>query len=168
MPTAARQLAEVDFVSTLIMILDNTGFPPSRLTLELTESAASQDIPGLVESLEYVTGLGIGLALDDFGTGFSSLVLLQRLPLTNLKIDRSFVSRMAQSAKESALVRLTVEMAHALELVVTAEGIEDEQQRAALARMGCELGQGYLFDRPLKADQLSARLLVPEPCTSWS
>ncbi|GAC1595811.1 MAG: hypothetical protein NVS3B21_19160 [Acidimicrobiales bacterium] len=161
---AARQLAEVDFVSTLMAIFEETGFPPARLTLELTESAASQDIPGLVESLEYLTGLGIGLALDDFGTGFSSLVLLQRLPLTNLKIDRSFVSRMSQSAKESALVRLTIEMAHALDLVVTAEGIEDDLQRAALVGMGCEFGQGYLFDRPLTADQLSAHLRVRERC----
>ncbi|GAC1605654.1 MAG: hypothetical protein NVS3B21_35260 [Acidimicrobiales bacterium] len=155
---AARQLAEVDFVSTLMAILEETGFSPRRLTLELTESAASEDIPGLVGTLEYLTGLGIGLALDDFGTGFSSLVLLQQLPLTNLKIDRSFVTRMSQSPKESALVRLTIEMAHALDLVVTAEGVEDDLQRAALTGMGCEHGQGYLFDRPLEADQLSARL----------
>ena len=160
---AARQLAELDFVSTLMAILDETGFPLHRLTLELTESAASQDIPGLVGTLEYLTGLGIGLALDDFGTGFSSLVLLQQLPLTNLKIDRSFVTRMSQSAKESALVRLTIEMAHALELVVTAEGVEDDLQRAALMGMGCERGQGYLFDRPLEADHLGAKLRSRRP-----
>ncbi|GAC1602246.1 MAG: hypothetical protein NVS3B21_30300 [Acidimicrobiales bacterium] len=158
---AARQLAEGAFLSTLMVILDETGFPPRRLTLELTESAASQNIPGLVESLDYLTGLGIGLALDDFGTGFSSLVLLQELPLTNLKIDRSFVTRMSQSPQESALVRLTIEMAHALDLVVTAEGIEDDLQRTTLVAMGCELGQGYLFSRPLTVDQLGARLRIP-------
>ena len=151
---AARQLAEPDFVATVEAILIETGFPCARLTLELTESGASQNVDGLVGALEHLTGLGIALALDDFGTGYSSLSLLRQLPLSILKIDRSFVSRMDSSAKEAALVRSTIELAHALDLVVTAEGVEERSQADALRRMGCERAQGYLFARPQSIQQL--------------
>lgn len=155
---AARQLADSDFAATVERILAETGFPADRLTLELTETGASQNVTGLVRTFEYLTGLGIGLALDDFGTGYSSLSLLHDLPLTRLKIDRSFVARMAASAREAALVRLTIEMAHALDLTVVAEGVEDEWQAATLRDMSCELAQGYLFARPMKIDRLRGRL----------
>jgi len=151
---AARQLSEPDFVETVEAILSDTGFPCARLTLELTESGASQNVVGLVESFEHLTGLGIALALDDFGTGYSSLSLLRQLPLSILKIDRSFVSRMGSSGKEAALVRSTIELAHALDLVVTAEGVEERSQADALQTMGCDRAQGYLFARPQKMDQL--------------
>ena len=155
---AARQLAELDFVATVESILEETGFPHERLTLELTESGASQNVRGLVASLEYLTGLGVGLALDDFGTGYSSLSLLQDLPLSRLKIDRSFVARMSASPREAALVRLTIEMAHALDLTVVAEGVEDAGQAARLEEMGCELAQGYHFARPMSMDELQRQL----------
>ena len=97
--------------------------------------------------------MGVGLAIDDFGTGFSSLVQLQRLPVDEIKIDRSFVSAMLRSESDAAIVRSTIDLARNLGLTVTAEGVEDDATRRRLAEMGCDLAQGYELCRPLPADR---------------
>ena len=99
--------------------------------------------------LEELRTMGVGLAIDDFGTGFSSLVQLQRLPVDEIKIDRSFVSAMLASESDAAIVRSTIDLARNLGLTVTAEGVEDDATRRRLAEMGCDLAQGYELCRPL-------------------
>jgi diguanylate cyclase (GGDEF)-like protein len=144
-----------------------TGVAPEQLELELTESmavdavAAAPDAAGraLFRELE---ALGVRLAIDDFGTGYSALGRLQGLPFHTLKIDRSFVAGVEDSDDEAPIVAAMIAMAHALKLEVVAEGVETEAQRAFLARHGCDIAQGFLFARPVDADE-AGRLLRPEP-----
>jgi EAL domain-containing protein (putative c-di-GMP-specific phosphodiesterase class I) len=139
-----------------------TGVNPAQLELEVTESMAVDgvaDIRGLFRDLE---GLGVRLAIDDFGTGYSALGRLQGLPFHTLKIDRSFVAGVEDSEDEAPIVAAMIAMAHALKLDVVAEGVETAAQRAFLARHGCDMAQGYLFGRPVEADEIG-KLLRPEP-----
>jgi EAL domain-containing protein (putative c-di-GMP-specific phosphodiesterase class I) len=106
--------------------------------------------------LDSLKALGVGVALDDFGTGYSSLSLLQHMPVDSLKIDRSFVDRLGAAGEEGALVRAILGLGRALGLEVVAEGIETEPQASALRRLGCRLGQGFHFARPLEAAQVEA------------
>lgn len=110
-------------------------------------------------TLEVLRKMGLGISVDDFGTGHSSLSYLKRLPIDKFKIDRSFVKELPGSASDTAIVQAVVQMAHALGLHVVAEGVETEEQRALLQRLGCDHAQGYLFSRPLPADRLAASLL---------
>ena len=127
--------------------------PPSRLQLEITESRAVPSGRVALGVLEELREMGVGLAIDDFGTGFSSLVQLQRLPVDEIKIDRSFVISMMTSESDAMIVRSTIDLARNLGLVVTAEGVEDQATRRRLADMGCDLAQGYELCRPLPADR---------------
>jgi len=131
---------------------------PERLTLELTESLTLSQLEVVDEVLATLREIGVRLALDDFGTGYSSLAMLSRVPVHELKIDRDFVGAMETSAEAAAVVRSTVDLARSLDLVVVAEGVENEQQRRALWEIGCTAGQGHLFSRPLAAPQLLATL----------
>jgi diguanylate cyclase (GGDEF)-like protein/PAS domain S-box-containing protein len=137
--------------------LSDTGLPARRLHLEITESMAMQDTSA-VGTLTALRRLGVRLALDDFGTGYSSLSSLDQLPLDAIKIDRSFVARMSSNAYQTALVEATLRVANSLRLEVVAEGIEDEMQAATLHALGCPLGQGWLFGKPMPADRLLALL----------
>ena len=129
--------------------LGGAGLAPDRLHLEVVESRALADLPGLVERLSELRQLGIRVALDDFGTGFSSLAWLQRLPVDQLKIDRSFTAALPGHPPSLAIVRGVVALARSLEVEVVAEGVESEEQLAALARLGCRVVQGYLIGRPV-------------------
>jgi diguanylate cyclase (GGDEF)-like protein/PAS domain S-box-containing protein len=137
--------------------LSDTGLPAERLHLEITESMAMQDA-GAVGTLTALRRTGVRLALDDFGTGYSSLASLDQLPLDAIKIDRSFVARMSSNAYQTALVEATLRVANSLRLDVVAEGIEDEMQAATLHALGCPLGQGWHFGKPMTAERLSALL----------
>jgi EAL domain-containing protein (putative c-di-GMP-specific phosphodiesterase class I) len=116
--------------------------------LELTESMLATAAGDPVAQLAALRAAGFRLAIDDFGTGYSSLSYLSRLPVDELKIDRSFVQALAAGGEEAVLVRMIIELAHALSLVTVAEGVETEEQMATLMAMGCQWGQGYLFARP--------------------
>ncbi len=149
---ASQQLRQVDFVDRVAEVLADTGLPASALCLELTESALLTDPVVAAERFGELRELGVGLAIDDFGTGYSSYLQLRSLPLTALKIDRSFVTGLPRSETDSAIVSATLDLARALGLGVTAEGVETEAQRSALIELGCPAAQGYLLGRPMAAD----------------
>jgi diguanylate cyclase (GGDEF)-like protein/PAS domain S-box-containing protein len=155
---SARQIRQSGLVEDVQAALAASGLAPGALTVEITESALVRRREEMTAILESVTGTGVRLALDDFGTGYSSLSLLRDLPVRTVKIDRSFVHTIDAGPAQRAFVQAIVDLAEALQLTVVAEGIERPIQAAALLRIGCVLGQGYHFARPLPADALG-RLL---------
>jgi diguanylate cyclase (GGDEF)-like protein/PAS domain S-box-containing protein len=149
---APRQLAHVDFVNTVVGALDRHGVPAEAVVLEITERMLAGKEPQIVQAMSQLQELGVRLAVDDFGTGYSSLGYLRRFPVSTLKIDRSFVQGLGQSPDDHALVEAIVRLAQTFDLDLVAEGVETEEQRAALRRMGCQGGQGYLYSRAVPAD----------------
>jgi len=156
---SARQLLQPDFVEQVLEALDRTGANPARLKLELTESLLVDNVEDTIVKMTALKACGIRFSLDDFGTGYSSLSYLKRLPLDQLKIDQSFVRDVLTDPNDAAIARTIVTLAQSLGLCVIAEGVETEAQRDLLASYGCHCYQGYLFSRPLPADQLEAFLL---------
>jgi diguanylate cyclase (GGDEF)-like protein/PAS domain S-box-containing protein len=155
---SARQLQQPGLVDDVRRALAGSGLDARALTLEITETVLAQRGDDAAAILQSVKALGVRLALDDFGTGYSSLSRLQYLPVDELKIDRSFVQSIDSGADRAALVRAIVELGRALELTTVAEGIEHAGQVAALQRIGCRLGQGFHFARPLAAAELEQLL----------
>jgi diguanylate cyclase (GGDEF)-like protein/PAS domain S-box-containing protein len=149
----ARCLAEgTGFFETVDRLIGESGVPAEALTFELTESALIDTaVPGLLDRLER---MGERLSVDDFGTGYSSLVYLQRLPVVEIKADRSFVTTLGTTGADAAIVRSIIDLGHNLSLAVVAEGVEDEQTLDLLIEYGCDAAQGYFFSRPVPADQL--------------
>ena len=139
---------------------------PDQLTIELSERDIDDDLKQLAPTLNELRRLGVGLSLDDYGTGFSSLIRLRDLPFTEVKVDRSFVSRITCDHTDWSIVRSTVEMSKLLDLDIVAEGIEDIDTAEALADMACGLGQGYLFAKPAPIEQLAADGYIRLP--SWA
>ena len=135
-----------------------SGLAPGRLKLEITESTIMTDASATARTVEAIAGRGIGVAIDDFGTGYSSLAYLHRFAATTLKIDRSFVTAMVESEQGLAIVRTIIMLARTLDMTVVAEGIETQAQCDALRALGCQFGQGYLFAKPLSAEDARRRL----------
>jgi len=147
-----RQFEHDGLYDHVIEALDESGLPPERLKLEITESCLMERVREKIALLNRFRELGVMTQVDDFGTGYSSLGLLTQLPVDSLKIDRSFVSRMASGDADGKVVRAVIDLAHSLGLKVTAEGIEYDDQRAELLDLDCDRGQGYLFSRPITAE----------------
>jgi len=156
--TSARELVEAAFVEEVEAALAESGLPPGRLTLEITESVMLTDGTTAVAALRRLRDRGVHIAVDDFGTGYSSLSYLQRLPVDGLKIDRSFTRGLGRGRERTAIVRATLNFARALGLAVTAEGIETEEQLRRLRALRCDLGQGYLFAPPLAPEAMTELL----------
>jgi diguanylate cyclase (GGDEF)-like protein len=154
------QFAEGNFVRQVLSTLQATGLPARQLQLEVTEGLLLDPTPEALRKMDALTDAGVRLAVDDFGMGYSSLAYLKRFRLHTLKIDRLFVRDVPRLAQDSAIVRAIVELAHALGLHVTAEGVESAEQHAALQQLGCDSMQGFLFARPMPADAMRDRLLV--------
>lgn len=148
---SARQLAQPTFVADVAATLTATGCEPARLRLEVTESTALKDVDLTLRALTELRNLGVEIAIDDFGTGYSSLSYLRSLPTDILKIDRTFVTAAEADSTSMAIVQAIVSVAHALDIRVTAEGIETETQLAGLRSVGCDFGQGFYFARPLRS-----------------
>lgn len=146
------QMVRDDVVGAVANAIDGAGITGDRLTLELTESAFIADPAGAKRILESLKALDTNLAMDDFGTGYSNLAYLQQLPIDVLKIDRSFISGMMVDRDKRAIVRTVLSLARALGMKTTAEGIESEEISKVLTRLGCSVGQGYFFARPMTAD----------------
>lgn len=150
--------ADMALVDQINSIMGETGIKPSSLKLEITESAVMGNAESAIAMLNRIKATGVSLSIDDFGTGYSSLSYLHKLPLDYLKIDRSFVTGMADGSENEEIVRTIVALAKALRLSIIAEGIETRTQLYNLRELGCEFGQGYLFSRPLPVNQIDAIL----------
>jgi EAL domain-containing protein (putative c-di-GMP-specific phosphodiesterase class I) len=149
---SSRQLASGVLPGQVTAALELSGLPPECLELELTESLLIESDVEMLLTLSALRDLGVGLALDDFGTGWASISMLKRLPLTTLKLDRSMVRELPGNREDAAIIRAMVGTGHALGLTIVAEGIETELQRAYIANLGCDEGQGYLFSMPLSPE----------------
>ena len=152
---SARMLEDEDFPGQVTGLLDRHEVPRGALCLELTESSVMADPDRSRAMLERLSRAGVRLSIDDFGTGYSSLSYLSRLPLDEIKIDRSFVKRMAHDARDASIVKSTIGLGHALGLTVVAEGIEDEDTLRLLAALGCDAAQGYYIGMPLGGQRLA-------------
>ncbi len=145
-------------VERLTDILERTGLPAQHLEIEITESGLMESGLGPEQFLQRLHQLGVFLTIDDFGTGYSSLAYLKRFPVQQLKIDRSFVQDLPGNGNDSQLVSTMISMAHGLHLHVVAEGVEMPDQEAFLSQLGCDVAQGYLYSRPLPAQQITLML----------
>jgi diguanylate cyclase (GGDEF)-like protein len=155
-----RELESPTLVDDIRAELDRAGVPADRLVVELTESTLMRDVTAMSDQLSHLRELGLRVAIDDFGTGYSSLARLRWLPIDILKIDRSFVDELDTDPLSRSLARTVLQLADALGHDVVAEGVERESQREVLLELGCRIGQGYLFARPLPLEQLTALLLA--------
>jgi diguanylate cyclase (GGDEF)-like protein len=151
---SARNLGRLGFAQRVAQTLDRVGAFADHLTLELTETALLTDPARAASSLEEVSRLGIKVSIDDFGSGQTSLGYISTLPIDELKIDRSFICDMVENSAHAAIVRSIVDLGHNLKVHVVAEGVETSETLMALQAVGCDLAQGYLFARPMPADQL--------------
>lgn len=158
-----RQLMEDSFVRDTLEVIAATGADPSRLKLELTESMVIDRVEETIDKMEQLRRRGVCFSLDDFGTGYSSLAYLKRLPLEQLKIDRSFVRDILVDPNDASIARSVVALAQALGLSIIAEGVETEAQHAMLRELGCHRYQGYLFGKPAPAEALDAMLVEGLP-----
>ena len=155
------QFRRADFVDVVERILAETGFDPTRLELEVTESTLLGNVDTAELAMFRLKALGVRLALDDFGTGYSSLLYLRRFPFDKLKIDRSFVHSIERAADAAAIVHAVVSLGRGLGMKVTAEGVETAEQHLFLRAAGVHSMQGYRFGRPGPAADISARLAAP-------
>jgi diguanylate cyclase (GGDEF)-like protein len=153
---STRDLQQKGFADRVARMVADSGVPAKRLRLEITESGLMDDPTHSIALLHALREIGTPLSIDDFGTGYSSLAYLQKLPVSELKIDRSFVDKIDQSPGTQKLVRAMAEMGHGLDLMVTAEGVETEAERETITRLGVDVMQGYLASRPLHGDKLQA------------
>ena len=156
---SAIELAQPDVVDRATSTIASAGVPPDDVWLEVTEH--SRLTGDLTDALTSLRAAGVHFALDDFGMSYSSLDYLQRFPVETVKIDKSFVAGMTSSDPHLGIVRAIMAIARSLHLGVIAEGIENQEQRSALLKLGCLFGQGYLYSRPLTADEATRRLDAP-------
>jgi diguanylate cyclase (GGDEF)-like protein/PAS domain S-box-containing protein len=152
------QFNHFNFVDSVISVLELTGVNPSAVMLEITESLIIKDINGVIEKMQLLKQRGIRFAVDDFGTGYSSLAYLQRMPIDQLKIDRSFVQEITHNENDAAIVNAIIAMAGSLNLDIIAEGVETLEQIDYLAGCGCNAFQGYWFSRPLSGTEALSKL----------
>ena len=155
---STRDLLDQDLPAKFADVLRRHKLQPAAFCLEITESAIMDDPVRAQQTLESLHAMGVDLSIDDFGTGYSSLAYLKRLPVQELKIDKSFVMKMERDADDAKIVRSTIDLGHNLGLKVVAEGLENDAVWELLAKMGCDQGQGYFISKPMPAEQLAGWL----------
>ena len=163
---SVRNLLEPTLIDRVAELVDRSAVPPGALTLEITESGVMADPEAAIALLWGLRRIGVRLSIDDFGTGYSSLAYLKRLPVDDVKLDKSFVLNMTGDADDAAIVRSTIELAHNLGLQLVAEGVEDQETLELLATLGCDLVQGYHLARPMPANELANLQHHPGPFTA--
>jgi EAL domain-containing protein (putative c-di-GMP-specific phosphodiesterase class I) len=164
---SARQFRQPQLIDTIGRLVTQAGVSPTRLGIEITESALVDDPDKAAVTLRRLKDMGLTIAIDDFGTGYSSLSYLKRFPIDSLKIDRTFVRDLAADPDDAAIVTAIITMAHSLKLDVIAEGVETGEQCEFLQSRGCTAAQGYYFTRPLPPDEAAhwlARETPLSPC----
>ncbi len=154
---SARHLDDACMVKDVVHALEVSGLPGRMLLIEVTESAFVEDLDPNGTILRELKNLGVRIAMDDFGTGYSSLARLSTFPLDVVKVDKAFVDRLGEKDGE-AMVRAVVNMSHMLGMLVVAEGVEENGQALALLRLGCTMAQGFVFDRPMPPEAMTAKL----------
>ena len=159
---SAAQFRDPRAVARVRSALEDSGLPPEALKIEITETVAMQDAESTIATLRALKGMGVRLAIDDFGTGYSSLSYLRRFPIDVLKIDRSFVKDIAENADNLSIVRTIVALAHTLRIAVVAEGVETAEQARLLAEERVDRAQGYFYARPMRIEDLLAKLHQPQ------
>lgn len=155
---SAVQFAQPRLLETVRTTLEDTGFPPEKLVLEITESVLMKDAETTIGMLKALKNMGVRISMDDFGTGYSSLSYLKRFPIDIVKIDKSFVRDISEDEDDAAIIRLIIALARSLRLTTVAEGVETPEQLAFLRREQCDRFQGYFFSRPVNADLLTERI----------
>jgi EAL domain-containing protein (putative c-di-GMP-specific phosphodiesterase class I) len=166
---SVRNLLDRDLPNEIERLLSAYSLPPEALQLEITESMIMSDPDRALATVTRLSDLGVRMSVDDFGTGYSSLANLRKLPIDELKIDRSFVSPMLQDESDLIIVRSTINLGHDLGLRIIAEGVEDAQTLDRLALLGCDLAQGFHVSRPMPADAFTDWLKESEPdLSSWA
>ena len=155
---SARQFHTAGFVQQVEYILRDTGVPPSRLLLEITESVVLENRLESIARIRQLKALGLLISIDDFGTGYSSLAYLRDLPADEVKLDRSFIQTLVHSEQDKAIVKAILDLARVFRFTVTAEGVEEEEQLAVLKALGCQHYQGFLTSRPLPVKALESLL----------
>jgi EAL domain-containing protein (putative c-di-GMP-specific phosphodiesterase class I) len=155
---SGQMVSETNSLLKIQTILERCNMSYCDIELEVTETAVIKEIENATIVLEGLKQLGISIALDDFGTGYSSLTYLQRLPFNILKIDREFIRNVIHEDEEAFIFKSIVELAHNLGLKVVAEGVETEEQKAFLIKNHCDIGQGYLFSRPVSPTEIEKSL----------
>ena len=160
-----RQFKDPDLVDHLSRVFSETGMPPELLEIEITESMMMTDVEGAVAKLSAIRELGVRLAIDDFGTGYSSLAQLKRFPIDTLKVDRSFIRDIPDDAGNNAITEAIIALGRSLGVTVVAEGVETSAQQAFLRTRACHEMQGYIFSKPVPADEFEKllRTYVPAP-----
>jgi EAL domain-containing protein (putative c-di-GMP-specific phosphodiesterase class I) len=153
---SVRQLIDTNFVNSVGAALRESGANPCRLKLEITESSVMENVEEVIAKMAALKTRGVGFSLDDFGTGYSSLSHLKRLPLSQIKIDRSFVKDVLTDARDASIVRTIITLGRNLNLPVIAEGVETEEQRRFLEEEGCDAYQGYLFSPAVAISQFES------------
>jgi diguanylate cyclase (GGDEF)-like protein len=156
-------MLDTEWPDRVLELLRRHDVDPSRLALEITETTIMSDPGRTVPAMRRLTDVGVQVAIDDFGTGYSSLSYLQRLPVSEIKIDKSFVAPMATDPTRRSIVRSVVELAHSLNMSTVAEGVEDQRTLDYLVAIGCDLVQGHWLSRPLPASELTSELIPAEP-----
>lgn len=159
---SGQDLRNIGFAEDVLRLCGEFGVRPDRLTLELTETAITRDVVSAMDILTRLRLRGVKLSIDDFGTGHSSLVQLQRLPFSELKVDRAFIAECGNSESATIITKTIIDMAHNLRMQTVAEGVESEGKLVSLAEMGCDMVQGYCISRPLEPDG------VAQWMKSWS
>src|SRR5690606_17184710 len=151
------QFAAPSLRATVEAALQRHGIPAAQLTLEITETLAMRNVEASLAILRELSALGVRISIDDFGTGYSSLLYLKRLPASELKIDRGFISDLVRDTEDAAIVSAMIALGKALQLKIVAEGVETQAQRDFLSDLGCDSQQGYLLGRPVPASQFVKR-----------
>ena len=153
------QISDTKIVAIIKDALQNSGLAPNKLIIEITESLVMEDLERGLQVLEAIRNIGVNVSIDDFGTGYSSLSYLKKFPISELKIDQSFLRGFPANDEDTAIVRAIIALAHSLDLYVTAEGVETQEQVNGLKNISCELLQGYYFSKPLAFDDFKAYYL---------
>jgi EAL domain-containing protein (putative c-di-GMP-specific phosphodiesterase class I) len=149
-----RMFERTDLIERITAATREEGIPPSMIQLEITETSLMKDLQRVIPSLHRLTEIGVQIAVDDFGTGYSSLAYLTSLPISEVKIDRSFVRDLGVLPQSMAVVTAIIALARALGLKVVAEGVENLRQQDVLHRLGCSLMQGFMFSKPMPPDEV--------------